>query len=152
MKEYERKGYRKPFLATDIIIEYNDGQKEGIILITRKNPPHGIAIPGGFAEYGLSLEENALKEAREETGLGIILENPENPFCVHSNPDRDPRSHVISVVYIARGQGELCAGDDAKTATLYTIEELLGLLGSGELVFDHERILLKYLEFRGHIK
>ena len=142
--------YRNPIPTTDIVIEYNNGDKDGIVLITRKNPPHGIALPGGFAELGISLEENAAKEAKEETGLEVILESPESPLCVHSDPLRDPRAHMISVTYVAKGYGELRAGDDAKTATLYTINEVRDLLGQGQIVFDHERILIKYLEHRGY--
>ena len=92
-----------PYPTTDIIIEYERAGKEGIILIMRKNPPIGLALPGGFAEYGISLEENARKEGKEETNLEVILENEEQPFCVHSDPQRDPRGHMISVTYIAKG-------------------------------------------------
>ncbi len=145
----EINGYRNPIPTTDIIIEHNDGRKEGIVLITRRNPPYGIAIPGGFAEYGLSLEENARKEAMEETGLEIILENPERPLCVHSEPSRDPREHIMSVTYVAKGIGKLAAGDDAASARLYTIDEVIELIRSNGLAFDHARALQKYLEFRG---
>jgi len=109
-----------------------------------------MAIPGGFAEYGLTLEENAIKEAKEETGLDVILENPERPLCVHSDPDRDPRAHMISMTYIGRGRGVLQAGDDAKTATLYTIYEVKEFIQKDALAFDHSRILEKYLAHRGY--
>src|SRR3989338_5140826 len=98
MTEYQRS--KRPLVATDIVIEYNDGIKDGIILITRKNFPPGLALPGGFAEYGLTLEENAQKEALEETGLEIKVKNPEHPLCIKSQPHRDPRRHVISVTYV----------------------------------------------------
>ncbi|MBR9703451.1 NUDIX hydrolase [Candidatus Woesearchaeota archaeon] len=137
-----------PGTATDIIIEYNNGEKKGIVLITRKNPPHGLALPGGFAEYGLSYEENTIKEAKEETGLDVILENPERPLCVHSTPTRDPRGHMTSITYVAKGSGELKAGDDAATANVFTREEIKGLIISNGLAFDHGRILEKYLEYR----
>jgi ADP-ribose pyrophosphatase YjhB (NUDIX family) len=150
--EKEIKNFKSPNLATDIIVEYSDGKKEGIVLVTRKNPPYGLAIPGGFAEWGLSLEENAVKEAKEETGLDVIIENPEKPFCVHSNPKRDPRGHVISVAYVAKGRGKLNAGDDAKTAGLYAIDEVIRLVKNDVLVFDHSRILTKYLAHRGYLK
>ncbi len=146
MIPYKRDGYRNPIPTVDIIIEYTDGTKEGIIIIERKNPPYGLAIPGGFAEYGLSLEENAVKEAREETGLEVVLQNPERPLCVHSRPDRDPRAHMISNTYIAQGRGNLQAGDDAKAAHLYTLEEVAQLIEQHKLVFDHGRILQKYLD------
>ncbi len=148
-QEHQRTGYKQPFIATDIIIEYNDGHKEGIVLIDRKNEPHGLALPGGFAEYGLTLEQNAQKEAREETGLGVLIQYPENPFCVHSNPHRDPRAHVISVAYVAEGKGTLRAGDDAQAAVLYSLSEVVDLLGKDKFAFpDHERIIIKYLQKR----
>lgn len=145
----EVNGYRNPIPTTDIIIEYTDGKKSGIVLITRKNPPYGIAIPGGFAEWGLSLEENAAKEAMEETGLEIMLESPEKPLCVHSSPGRDPRSHIMSVTYVARGIGRLHAGDDAASAKLYSIDEVVDLIRRNALAFDHGKALRKYLEHRG---
>jgi 8-oxo-dGTP diphosphatase len=148
-------GYRNPFPTTDIIIEYRDGIKEGIVLITRKNPPYGIAIPGGFAEWGICLEDNARKEAMEETGLEIILENPGRPY-VYSNPDRDPRGHMISNTFyakglwVAEGHGSLRAGDDAKTVALYSIDEVIELVRNNGLAFDHGRILRDYLLNRGY--
>ena len=145
----EVKGHRNPIPTTDIIIEHYDGEKKGVVLIERKNPPYGIAIPGGFAEYGLSLEENAVKEAMEETGLEVILENPEAPLCVHSNPGRDPREHILSVTYIAKGTGILQAGDDAAGARLYTIDEVVELVKNNGLAFDHGRALEKYFQQRG---
>ncbi|KYK25452.1 hypothetical protein AYK26_05950 [Euryarchaeota archaeon SM23-78] len=151
-KDYHKQNHQCPFTTTDIIIEYNDGSRNGIILVTRKNPPYGLAVPGGFAELGLTLEENAKKEAKEETGLEIIIENPEKPLCVHSHPNRDPRGHMISNTYIARGYGTLRAGDDAKTARLYTINEVKGLIQQEKLVFDHARILEKYLRHKGYYK
>jgi ADP-ribose pyrophosphatase YjhB (NUDIX family) len=141
---------RNPFPATDIIIDYFDGQKQGIVLIERENEPHGLAIPGGFAEYGISLEDNAIKEAKEETNLDIELLNPEHPLCVHSGPDRDPRAHIFSITYIAKGHGILRAGDDAKrhSARVYSIPELSDLVtnhASEFAFFDHTRALKEYL-------
>ncbi len=150
MMPYTRDGYRNPIPTVDIIIEYSDGTKDGIILIERRNQPYGLALPGGFAEYGLSLEDNAVKEAREETGLEVVLRNPEQPLCVHSQPDRDPRAHMISITYIGHGSGKLQAGDDAKAAHLYSFEEVAELIEQHKieqpkLAFDHGRILQKYL-------
>ena len=139
--------YPCPKLATDIIIEYDNGKKEGIVLITRKHFPYGLALPGGFHERGLSAEENARKEAREETGLEIIIATPEEPICYQSAPDRDPRGHIVTATYLARGQGKLKAGDDAKTAALYSREELIKMLKTEMFAFpDHKRALEKYLE------
>jgi len=139
--------YRNPIPTTDIIIEYQNG----IVLIERKNPPYGLAIPGGFAEFGLSLPDNARKEAREETNLEIIIENEDMPM-VFSDPDRDPRYHMISVAYIARGFGKLQAGDDAQAARVYTINQVRDLIENNRLAFDHARILTKYLKHRGYVK
>jgi ADP-ribose pyrophosphatase YjhB (NUDIX family) len=141
---------RCPYIATDIIIEYNDGKKDGIVLITRKNPPYGIALPGGMAEIGLTLEENAVKEAKEETGLEVILKNPEQPLCVHSHPQRDPRAHVISATYIARGMGILKAGDDAKSADIYSLQEIRRMIAENKLVFDHGKTLMNYIVHKLH--
>ena len=144
--------YRNPVPTTDIIIEYNDGKKNGVILIERKNPPYGRALPGGFAEVGLSLEENAAKEAREETGLEIKLLNPEQPFCVHSHPGRDNRwdQQIFSITYIAKGSGKLAAGDDAIGAKVYSLTEIADLVEQNGLAFDHGKTLTKYLATKGY--
>lgn len=140
--------FKTPYSATDIIIEYSDGIKEGIILIERKNPPYGIAIPGGFAEVGITLEENAMKEAKEETNLEIEIENPGRPW-VYSSPCRDLRKHVISNTYIAKGRGKLQAGDDAAGAKIYSIDEVRQLILEKRLAFDHGTILEEYFKHRG---
>jgi len=146
--EKDIQGYRNPIPTTDIIIEYNGG----IVLIERRNPPYGLALPGGFAEHGLSLPDNAKKESKEETGLEIIIEEPEDePFCVMSDPRRDPRDHMVSVTYIAKGVGELRAGDDAKAARVYTINQVMHLIERDGLAFDHSKILAKYLKHRGYV-
>jgi ADP-ribose pyrophosphatase YjhB (NUDIX family) len=146
--------YQAPYLipqiatATDIIIEYTQDDKSGIILIERRYPPIGLALPGGFTTWGLDFEKNAEKEAKEETGLTVRLKSPEHPMCVHSRPDRDPRGHIASFTYIAQGSGELKAGDDAKEARLYSLHEVQELLDSNALVFDHDRTLKEYLCLR----
>lgn len=145
--------HKGPIAATDIIIEYSNGRKDGIILIMRKYSPYGIALPGGFAEYGLSYEGNAVKEAKEETGLNVELENPEHPLCVYSDPKRDPRGHITSLTYTAKGYGVLKSGDDAKSAALYSIDELIIALEKETFAFnDHKRALHEYLKFRGYEK
>jgi ADP-ribose pyrophosphatase YjhB (NUDIX family) len=149
LKMAPKKDYKSPFITTDIIIEYDLNGTAGLVLITRKNYPYGLAIPGGFAEYGLSLEQNAAKEAMEETGLYVTIQNPEHPFCVHSGPERDPRGHTISIAYIANGFGAIVAGDDAKTAGFYNIGEVKEMVQSNKFAFDHARIILKYLEYKG---
>lgn len=138
-------GYNNPIPTTDAIIEHNGG----IVLITRKNPPHGIAIPGGFAESGLTLEENVRKEAMEETGLTFVVKG-RKPFAIFDDPARDPRSHMISIAYAGTGYGELRAGDDAAGARVYSIDEVKHLISGGSLdgmrlAFDHAKILGEYI-------
>lgn len=136
---------RNPFPTVDIIIEIkrSDGQ-EGIILIERKNPPYGWALPGGFVEYGESLEEAALREAREETSLEVELIRQ---FHTYSAPERDPRFHTISTVFIARASGQPKAKDDARAIGIFTPEEI-----TFSLAFDHGRIIQDYFREKGQIK
>lgn len=130
---------RNPVPTIDIIIELKkeDGQ-EGIVLIKRKNPPHGWALPGGFVDYGESLEEAAVREAKEETSLDIQLKSQ---LHTYSDPKRDPRLHTISTVYIAASQGKPKAQDDAKEIGIFTKEEI-----NFPLAFDHIKILSDYFE------
>jgi len=129
--------YRNPLLTTDIIIEVSD---RGIVLIERKNPPHGWALPGGFVDYGESLEKAALREAKEETSLDVVLTEQ---FYTYSDPRRDPRHHSVSTVFIATAEGEPRGADDAKVARLFQEEGL-----PTPLVFDHAEILRDYFVFR----
>ncbi|NPA24963.1 MAG: NUDIX hydrolase [Deltaproteobacteria bacterium] len=124
--------YRNPVPTVDIIIAY-DG---GIVLIERLNPPSGWALPGGFVDYGESLEAAAIREAREETGLEVELGGQ---FHTYSSPDRDPRQHTISTVFTGTGRGRLVAGDDAGRAAVFTADSL-----PAEIAFDHRRILADY--------
>jgi 8-oxo-dGTP diphosphatase len=137
------KRYNNPIPTTDVIIIY----REGIVLIERKNPPYGLALPGGFAEYGMTLEGNAEKEAKEETNLDINILNPGRPY-VFSAKDRDPRDHMISNTFIACGYGVLRAGDDAKSACIVSIDEAYALSSEGKLAFDHNVILETCLKDR----
>jgi ADP-ribose pyrophosphatase YjhB (NUDIX family) len=139
------KKYNNPIPTTDIVIEY-DG---GVVLVERKNPPYGLALPGGFAELGISLEQNAVKEAKEETGLNVDLKRL---LQVYSDPSRDPRVHTISVAYVGKGWGKLEAGDDAKKANVYSIPEIKELIADDKLAFDHAKILERYLIEKGHIR
>ncbi|MCE5194032.1 MAG: NUDIX hydrolase [Nitrospiraceae bacterium] len=119
-----------------MIIEY----KGGIVLIKRKNPPIGWAIPGGFVDYGESLEKAAAREAKEETGLRVRLLRQ---FHTYSAPDRDPRHHTITTVFIAKGEGRLKADDDAEDAGIFKKGKL-----PLPLVFDHKKILNDYFNRR----
>ena len=127
--------YRNPFPTVDIIIEL---EKHGIVLIKRKNPPYGWALPGGFVDYGESLESAALREAREETGLDVELLYQ---LGAYSDPERDPRHHTISVVFVARATGEPKAADDAEDVGVFDPNSL-----PEQLAFDHAKILQDYFE------
>jgi len=128
-------GYRNPIPTVDVIIEL---EGRGIVLVERKNPPLGWALPGGFVNYGESLEEAAVREAAEETGLQVELLRQ---FHTYSDPQRDPRQHTITTVYIGRAQGEPRAADDAQGVGVFSREGL-----PGEMAFDHRKILEDYLK------
>jgi len=124
-----------PLVTVDIIIK----MAEGIVLIERKNPPFGWALPGGFVDYGETLEEAARREALEETGLQVIdLEQ----FHTYSDPARDPRHHTVSTVFTAAAHGVPEAGDDAGRAEVFGINNL------PPLVFDHGEILRDFFKSR----
>jgi len=125
--------YRNPIPTVDIIIELED---KGIILIKRAKEPFGWAIPGGFVDYGESLENAARREAREETSLKVELLGQ---LGAYSAPDRDPRHHTISVVFLARARGKPEARDDALEVGVFTKENL-----PSPLAFDHKQILADY--------
>ena len=127
--------YRNPTPTVDIIIEIEDQ----IVLIERKNPPPGWALPGGFVDYGESFEEAARREAKEETGLDVHLLRQ---LHTYSDPKRDPRQHTVSTVFIAGASGTPSGGDDAKTAQLYRLDAL------PPLAFDHASILADYARFK----
>lgn len=133
--------HRNPVPTVDIIIEISryDGQR-GIVLIERKNPPLGWAIPGGFVDYGETLEQAAEREAKEETSLDIRIKHQMHTY---SEPDRDPRLHTITTVYVAEAAGTPVAQDDAKKIGIFTKEEI-----DFSLAFDHRRILDDYFRFR----
>lgn len=132
--------YRNPAPTVDIIIELVDRPHRPILLIERQNEPYGWALPGGFVDYGESVETAACREAKEEIGLDISLVEQ---FCVYSDPNRDPRKHTLSVVFLATATGEAGAGDDAKAVRVFNPWEL-----PTNLCFDHDRILQDYLKYR----
>jgi ADP-ribose pyrophosphatase YjhB (NUDIX family) len=131
--------FRNPFLTVDIIIECEaDGGRKGLVLIKRKNPPLKWALPGGFVDYGESLEAAAVREAKEETSLDVELEGQ---FHSYSDPDRDPRFHTVTAVFLAKAKGDPIGADDATQAALFDQERL------PELAFDHSTILRDYYRY-----
>ncbi len=135
------KKHRNPVPTVDIIIEIKrEGVIPGIVLIKRKNPPYGWALPGGFVDYGESLEEAALREAKEETSLDVELKGQ---LHTYSDPARDPRHHTISTVFMAESEGEPTAQDDAAEIGIFAPEEI-----DFPLAFDHQEILADYFEHK----
>jgi 8-oxo-dGTP diphosphatase len=127
---------RVPLPTVDAIIEVAGG----VVLVRRRNPPPGWALPGGFVEYGETVETAATREAREETGLAVDLVEL---FHVYSDPNRDPRRHTISTVFIGRAEGSPVAGDDAADARVFAQDAL-----PMELAFDHAQILADYFAYK----
>jgi ADP-ribose pyrophosphatase YjhB (NUDIX family) len=129
------KNLKAPLITVDIIIHY----RQGIVLIERKNPPYGWALPGGFVEIGESLEDAAVREAKEETSLDIKLVEQ---FHAYSEPGRDPRFHTVTVVFIADGNGVLQGKDDARRAEIFSEKTL-----PAQTAFDHGRIIADYFDY-----
>ncbi len=125
-----------PAATVDVIIEVGDR----IVLIRRKNPPPGWAIPGGFIDYGEKAEDAAVREALEETGLPVTLVTL---LGVYSDPARDPRRHTISTVYIGAAKGTPSGRDDAAEARLFPEDGL-----PSPITFDHARILADYFRYK----
>lgn len=135
-----------PLLAADTIIEIVDDNKQttGIVLIERKNPPYGWAIPGGFVDVGETIEQAAIRESKEEVCLDVQL------TCLlglYSDPMRDERGHTATAVYIATAIGEPEAADDAKNVMVFNIDSL-----PSELAFDHDEVLQDYLRYKHDAK
>lgn len=128
-----------PKLTVDVIIRlWEEDRLQGIVLIERKNPPLGLAIPGGFVEVGESVESAALREMKEEVGLDVQLVGL---LGVYSDPKRDPRFHTVSVVFVGDATGKPQAASDAQEVSLHHLEEI----PMERLVFDHREILLDFL-------
>jgi O-acetyl-ADP-ribose deacetylase (regulator of RNase III)/ADP-ribose pyrophosphatase YjhB (NUDIX family) len=126
-----------PYVTVDAIIEL----ASGIVIIKRSNPPFGWALPGGFVDYGESLEEAVIREAKEETGLDLIAPKQ---FHTYSNPERDPRFHTIGTVFAAKAKGLPRAGDDAADVKVIKVSQIEKL----EFAFDHKQILKDYFKLK----
>jgi len=135
-----------PSLTVDIIIELIDRKDRPIVLIERKYPPYGWALPGGFVDIGESLEDAAGREANEEISLQVKVKSL---LGCYSDPSRDSRGHTVSAVYIAEANGEPYAADDAANVKIVELDNL-----PSDLAFDHAKILSDYKYFRetGEIK
>ncbi len=129
-----------PLLAADTIIELTDKPNRPIVLIERKNPPYGWAIPGGFVDVGERLETAAIREAKEEVSLEVNLKAL---LGMYSDPERDDRGHTVTAVYVAEAAGEPQAADDAKNLAIFELDNL-----PDELAFDHRQVLEDYRKFR----
>lgn len=126
---------RNPYPTVDVVVETD----AGLVLIERRNEPRGWALPGGFVDYGERLEDAAVREVREETGLDVELTSL---LGVYSAPDRDPRQHNVSVVFVGRARGEPRGGDDAARARAFPVDAL-----PSPLCFDHALVLEDYARF-----
>ena len=128
-----------PLLAADVIIELTDRFRPCILLIERKNPPYGWAIPGGFVDIGETVEHAAIREMAEETGLAVQLSSLLGGY---SDPRRDPRGHTVTVVYVGQAKGQPKAADDARAVRLVDPYH-----PPGPLAFDHAGVLADYRRF-----
>ncbi len=133
-----------PLLTVDIIIELTNRPNRPIVLIQRQYPPPGWALPGGFVDVGESVEQAAVREAREETSLAVRLTAL---LGCYSDPRRDARGHTASVVYVAASEGSPLAQDDAAALGVFSPQDL-----PQPLAFDHGQILRDYLQYRLHGK
>lgn len=129
-----------PALTVDVVVELVDRPGRPFVLIERRNPPPGFALPGGFVDVGETVEDAARREALEETGLSVALTRL---LGVYSDPARDPRLHTVSIVYVGEARGEPHAGSDAALVRITTLDDL------PSLAFDHAKILADYARSRG---
>jgi 8-oxo-dGTP diphosphatase len=130
---------KTPYLAVDGVVRLWDGERfKGIVLVERRYEPLGYALPGGFVEVGETVEKAVMREVKEETGLDAQIVKL---LGVYSEPNRDPRFHVVSVVFVLDAYGEPKGGDDAKKAVVFPLEDL----PFDKIVFDHAKILKDFL-------
>lgn len=129
--------YRNPVPTVDVVVYEPE---KGVVLIRRANPPYGWALPGGFVDYGETVERAAVREVQEETGLEVTLTGL---LGVYSDPSRDPRHHTMSVVFTgaAADANLLNAGDDASDAAFFALDEL-----PSPIAFDHSDIIADFVE------
>lgn len=133
------KQYANPTPTVDILIELAD-RPGTLVFVERAHEPKGLALPGGFVDEGEWVADAAVREAKEETGLDVTLVEL---FHVYSNPERDPREHTVSTVFIATAQGTPVGGDDAASCIVVTPDQV-----PEPLVFDHATIVGDYVTYR----
>jgi len=138
-KDAWHESIKTPKLTVDCIIEY----QSKIVLIKRKNPPLGWALPGGFVDDGETVEDAVVREMKEETSMTL---KDLKQFHVYSDPKRDPRFHTVSLIFTATSDTEPKAGDDAKEAESFTKQEILDMEVKGSICFDHGKILQDYFK------
>ncbi len=136
------KEYRNPTPTVDAIIHNKENK---ILLVKRKKDPYKnyLSLPGGFVNYGETVEDSVKREIQEETSL--IIE-PIEILGVYSDPNRDPRGHVMSIVFIClslENESEK-AGDDAIELCWIDAKEII----EQNLAFDHKVILQDYFNWR----
>lgn len=137
-RESEVEAHSKgPFLTVDACIDVQGR----LVLIRRRFPPVGWALPGGFVDPGEDLSTACRREAKEETGLDVELETQ---LWTYSDPKRDSRKHTVSTVFVASATGEPVGADDAAEARLFSPEEIPW----DELVFDHRQIVNDYFRWK----
>jgi len=131
-----------PHIAADGIIKIFDDKEnfKGIVLITRKNPPLGLALPGGFVDIGEKVEDALKREMKEEVSLDVTNLKL---LGVYSDPKRDERFHCVSCSYICKAYGKPIAADDAKSAKIYSLNEI----PFDKLVFDHKQIVKDFIKY-----
>jgi len=129
-----------PLLAADALIELTDQPGRPIVLIERKNPPYGWAIPGGFVDIGETVETTAVREAMEEVSLQVSLRGL---LGIYSLPSRDPRGHTVTAIYVAQATGTPVAADDAKAVGVFMLDQL-----PSPLAFDHAMVLEDFRRYR----
>jgi 8-oxo-dGTP diphosphatase len=128
-----------PLITADAVIELRDRPGRPIVLIERRHEPLGWALPGGFVDIGETVEHAALREAREETGLDVRLEAL---LGCYSKPDRDPRGHTVSIIFVAVASGDPVAGDDAREVGVFDPAK------PPPLAFDHQQVLADFIRWR----